>query len=165
MSRTLTASDRKALLGKPMKEWSDEELRYALDAGRWGDMMSVAIARGAKAELERRKALKKPMSRQMAASDRKALIRLASTLEKGSEERRAILSRLKMGLDFKSIDQEMVGAATEMGSLLYGRPDVAAKIRDALAGIGPYKKSARALFDAYQKAQGELDFEYSLYDD
>jgi len=106
------------------------------------------------------------MSRTLTASDRKALIRLASTLEKGSEERRAILSHLKMGLDFKSIDQRMVGAATEMGSLLYGRPDVATKIRDALGGMGgPYKKSARALFDAYRKAQGELDFEYSFYDD
>ena len=35
------------------------------------------------------------MPRRLTASDRTSLIRLASSLEKGSEERRAILSGLK----------------------------------------------------------------------
>jgi len=97
------------------------------------------------------------MARTLTASDRKALTRLASTLEKGSDERRAILSFLKKeGMDFKRIDRYMINAAEEMGSLLYGNPDVALKIRDALGG--PYKKSARALFDAYEKAQAKFDF-------
>ena len=39
------------------------------------------------------------MSRKLTASDRKSLIRLASSLPKGSDERRAILSGLKKALD------------------------------------------------------------------
>lgn len=96
----------------------------------------------------------------MDSNEKSALIRLAHSLPKGSEERRDILSRLKMGGDdFKRADQEMTSAATKMGSLLGGRPDVATKIRDALKN-GPYKKSAQALFDAYEKAQRDLDLHY-----
>lgn len=98
------------------------------------------------------------MTRKLTASDRRSLIRLASTLPKGSEERRAILSHLKKGMDFKRIDREMVNAAKEMGSLLAGRPNAAIKIRDALGD--PFKESARALFRAYEAAQRDLDLQY-----
>ena len=98
------------------------------------------------------------MSRKLTASDRSALIKLASTLPAGSEERRAILSHLKKGMNFKRIDRDMINAAKEMGSLMAGRPDVAIKIRDALGD--PYKESARALFRAYEAAQRDLDLQY-----
>jgi hypothetical protein len=41
------------------------------------------------------------MSRKLTASDRRSLIRLASTLEKGSDERRAILAGLKKAMAFR----------------------------------------------------------------
>ena len=40
------------------------------------------------------------MPRKLTASDRKSLIRLASSLEKGSPERRAILSGLRLAAEF-----------------------------------------------------------------
>ena len=98
------------------------------------------------------------MKRNLTASDRSALIRLASTLPVGSDERRAILSHLKKGMDFKRIDRYMINAAKKMGSLLAGHPNVAIKIRDALGG--PYKESAQALFRAYEAAQRDLDLQY-----
>ena len=46
------------------------------------------------------------MSRTLTASDRRRLIRLASSMEKGSEERRAILAGLSKSSDLRESDWE-----------------------------------------------------------
>ena len=51
------------------------------------------------------------MPRFITASDRSALIRLASSMERGSEERRAILAGLKMAAP--SLDSVVLGALRE----------------------------------------------------
>jgi len=56
------------------------------------------------------------MSRNLTASDRRSLIRLASTLEKGSEERKAILAGLKSAASDRYYTPEMDAALEVLGS-------------------------------------------------
>jgi len=92
----------KEKLQKTYKNISDTAARQAIhvwnsvmeesdDEGRaWASVYAALNKRGLG-----KKAQENPMSRTLAASDRKTLIRLASSLEKGSPERRAILSSLR----------------------------------------------------------------------
>jgi hypothetical protein len=75
------------------------------------------------------------------------------------EERAKLLSEQ---FDFAAADREMVQCAEQMGALLAGRPDVAMKIRDALAD-GPFKQGAEALFKAYESAQAAADSDYMSF--
>lgn len=91
----------KEKLQKTYKNISDTAARQAIyvwnsvmeesrDEGRaWASVYAVLNKRGLG-----KKARENPMSRTLTASDRKSLIRLASSLPKGSPERRAILTGL-----------------------------------------------------------------------
>ena len=75
------------------------------------------------------------------------------------EEKQKLLREF---FDFKAAAQKMIKCATEMGTLLAGRPDVAMAVRDALAD-GPFEKSGAALYKAYEAAQGAADTEYMSF--
>ena len=101
------------------------------------------------------------MSRSLTASDRSALIRLASTLPKGSKERKAILAGLKEAARRTPITLQELLDLDEGGTLLLEKRDWNGRSLDSfkLKGRGAeraWKELSRLRSPVYDPATGNV---------
>ena len=97
------------------------------------------------------------MSRKLTASDRKALIRLASTMEKGSPERKAILAGL--GKKANSLDSLEKYLEKDIEKCVYGIMPYMKMLREdpALRGNDPIFRVVSEELEDFIKAWNSLN--------
>jgi hypothetical protein len=152
----------KEKLQKTYKNISDTAARQAIhvwnsvmeesdDEGRaWASVYAALNKRGLG-----KKAQENPMPRTLTASDRSALIRLASTLPKGSEERKAILSGLLKESKvrqptLRSLEDELDAILDDIADL-----DSEAKRVFRVASAG-YLNRSFDILESYEAKEAEL---------